>query len=147
MQVNQSRWSCLGNELVHVESQLCCHGVTCGGAHLRIAIDQSVLDSFALAVQQKCPEAIRDVVVGDKLQVELVELERIRVLYETLVHRVQELQKDGRKARLVVDGVVVAASEAVAHGEPLALDKHRKALDGAVVRVHEELGERGDLCG
>jgi len=89
-------------------------------------------------------------VIGEKLQVELVELEGAGKLVDALVDSVKELDEDGREIGLVVaaavrGGVVVAPLEAVAEREPLALDEQREAVQGAVVGVEQQLGERGDL--
>ena len=107
------------------------------------------LEALRLAVEQEGPEAVGDGVVGEKLQVELVELEGAGKLVDALVDSVEELDEDGREIGLVVAvcGVVVAPLEAVAEREPLALDEEREAVEGAVVGVEEQLGERGDLGG
>lgn len=49
--------------------------------------------------------------IGKELKQERVELERRRVLAHELIHAVEELQEDGREARLIVYCVIVAARE------------------------------------
>lgn len=49
--------------------------------------------------------------IGEELEQERVKLERRRVLANELIHAVEELQEDGREARLIVYCVIVAARE------------------------------------
>ena len=75
---------------------------------------EAELHALELAVEQDGSEPVGHVVEGEELEIELVELEIVRVLCVDLVDGVEELQEDGREACLVVDGVVVAACETVA---------------------------------
>lgn len=106
----------------------------------------AALDAFQLAVEQERAESAGDGVVGEEAQVVVVELERHGELRLDLVHDVQELEEGGREAAVLGFGVQVAAvAETMPEGDPLLLDKHAETLDGPVVRVHAELGHRGDL--
>ena len=104
--------------------------------------EQSELDALEFAVEHEGGETGRDVVIGDKLQVEEVELEGTGRLQHTLVHTVEELHEDGREAGLIVERVVAAAREAMTRGQPLALHEHAEAVHRPVERIEHELDER-----
>jgi len=76
-------------------------------------------------------------VVGEELQIKNIKLESVRELVQTLVHNVQELDKNGRETGLIVHGVVIPARESVAHRQPFALDQHTESLQGTVVGVED----------
>ncbi len=72
------------------------------------------------AVELEGGETARQVVVGQELQVEVVELEAGRKLPQQLVHAVQEEQEDGRVAAGAYFGHLGGPmGEAIAEGQPL----------------------------
>ena len=105
-----------------------------------------------LAVAKERPEPARVDVLRKQQQVPRAELEVVRELVHELVDAVDELEEDRRElsivAALLVPALAVAAPgvEGVAEREEVLLDERAEPLDRPVVRIEQELGERGDLA-
>ena len=104
-----------------------------------------------LPLAEERPEPARVDVLRKQQEVPRTELEVVRELVHELEDAVDELEEDRRElslvAPLLVPSLAVAATgvEGVAEREEVLLDERAEPLDRPVVRIEQELGERGDL--
>ena len=118
------------------------------GVFLFLLVTEAALEALELRVEEERAEPAGDMVVGQKLEVELGEFEGHGKLGVQLVDNVEELEEDGGEAGVragVVD--VAAVIEPMSEGDPLLLDQGLKAVQRSVIRVKTQLGQAGDLTG
>jgi len=107
-----------------------------------------------LRIAQERTEPTRVDVLRQQQQVLDIKFKVIRKLIDQLKNAIQKLRKNGRELPLVSSALLVLALavtapgvEGVSEGEEVLLDEGAEALEGSVVRVEEELGQRRDLAG
>jgi len=108
-----------------------------------------LLHPHLLAVEEEGAEAGGVHLVGNEDKEIRVEFKGAGELVEDLINALKKLHKH---RRLLVVGILLGAiaqalHKLVAKGGPLLLDEDAEAAEGAVVGVHEEHGERGELGG
>ena len=86
--------------------------------------------------------------IGEELQVVLVELEREWELPVDLMYYIQKLEEHRGETRSLVGRCLVGpVGKAMTEAQPLLFDERAEAVQRAVVRVEQHLGHRDHLGG
>ena len=97
-------------------------------------------DAFVFGIEQESAESTRDVMIGDKLQVKLIEFETLRELPMQLVHQIEKLEENRSVTRSLRCSIqITTMRKSMTESQPLLLHEHPESFQRPVVGIHADL--------